>query len=277
MRFDNQTNTLSWTVYHQVGKTTPAGPPATNAALKVWNGLGVSGPVVHDLTSAASPLRGTYQFTRQDYLDALYQGRIYLGISTSDVVDYVRGNLTWNGNNGPGGSAINYEYAAELDNSQITGLPTPSSGQGGIAILYTQGGQVYVNVLHNIAGCNQITLRRARVGEANLTHYMAEVCNGAICDQAGSAGTPDRSLWNFADTNRFPGRNEPTTLTSYLDRNQIYIVAHTTGNPDGEARGQINVPFRQTTTGSLNGDASGLQSSSLVLALSLLLSAMLWF
>jgi hypothetical protein len=277
MRFDNVTNTLTWTVYHQVGQTTSP-VPAVSAAIRRHAGLGVIGPLIHPFTDAVSPMRGSLQMTNPTDINDLIMGYLYLGISTSQKEDYLRGNLTWNGYNGPAGSTIQYEYAVELDNAQVVQSTAPTSGQGGIAILYTTSNNVYVNLVHNIVGCTQITLRRGRVGVANLTHAMAEVCNGAACDHTTLGAAPKSTVYSFIDTNPFPGPNQPTRLSSFLDQNVIYMVAHTTGSPDGEARGQVNVPLHLSFPGGrpLDAKASCVSASALVLVITLLLGAFAW-
>jgi hypothetical protein len=279
MRFDNTTNTLSFTIYHQIGSTN-ANPavPATTAAIRKYSGLGVPGPLLYSITSVVSPMKGSVQLMEAADLESLYTGRLYLGISIATKEDYIRGNLTWNGSNSPGGTAISYEYAAEIDNAQITSIPGPTGGKGGVAILYTTGNPatVYVNLIHNVPNCNQITLRRGRVGQANVTHFLAEVCNGASCDHGTVGPTPVNTLYSFQDK---VATNPAIRLTSYLDQGTVYLVLHNTANPDGEARGQVTIPFRQTNPqgGPGQGSAAGLSVSSLVMSVAMLMAALAWF
>jgi len=270
LRFNNVTNVLSWTIYHQFGSATGQGArQVTGGGIRQHIGVGQNGPYAHQFTSAASPIMGSTALTTENAI-RLFDGTLYVAVHSNQKEDDMRCNITHNGNNGPEGSQINHEYGAELTNDQVDTNPQPAGGpSGGVALVYTTGNNVYVGMVHNVANPTLAHFHKGRLGQTNGTAVVMLICDGSTsptCNIQSASTTPVTPIWGpNADTVPVALR-PPTSITSMLNNRQAYINIHSTAFGAGETRGQVTPVYRLPIPPGL-GAASSLSASFFLTAL----------
>lgn len=207
---------------------------------------GVNGPIMKNIASAGGPTSGTYvgswkstdsQPLTRALVESLLVGKIYVNFHTNaNPGGEIRGQLVL---------ATGVHFAASLSGAQEPpAVSTPATGTGSFTLSPDRSQLKYDITYRGLSGT---------LSAGGHFHSAATGVNGPIvrniASSGGSASATISGVWASSETSQ----SLTTALVESLVAGKIYVNFHTSTNPGGEIRGQLNLVGGTGFTARLSG------------------------
>ncbi|HYD19829.1 MAG TPA: CHRD domain-containing protein [Flavipsychrobacter sp.] len=194
--------------------------------------MGVTGPVVKDLTPFISGNRIMGSFDTLAFLSELMNDSIYINVHTSNYPNgEIRGQL----------QLMPYlSYDGHMNGAQeVPAVVTAAIGEITLMMNYTFDTLWYDAQVNGLSGT---------IADAHF-HYAPAGSNGTIV-----VAIPGTSINGNVIQGYLTGIDLQDSFITHLNNGNIYFNVHTVANPSGEIRAQIYRTFREGYTFKLTGD-----------------------